>query len=56
MKLAGFDVLNEEDEEPGSTDLGNGSYSCPVLYANVGIADGKALVHEEVFLDVANRY
>ncbi|MGL6200997.1 MAG: M20 family metallopeptidase [Lachnospiraceae bacterium] len=54
MKLAGFDALNEEDEEPGSTDLGNVSYSCPVLYANVGIADGKALVHEEAFLDVAN--
>ncbi|RVU54243.1 M20 family peptidase [Anaerosphaera multitolerans] len=54
MALSGFEPLCQEEEVPGSTDIGNVSYACPTLYGNVGIGDGKALVHEEAFLQYAN--
>ncbi|QIB67900.1 M20 family metallopeptidase [Aminipila butyrica] len=54
MEQAGFEALSQEDEVPGSTDIGNVSYCCPTLYGNVGIADGKVKVHEEDFLEHAN--
>lgn len=54
MERAGFEPLSQEDEIPGSTDIGNVSYCCPTLYGNVGIAGGKAKVHEEEFLKYAN--
>ena len=41
-------------EVPGSTDIGNLSYACPTLYGNVGLAGGKANVHEEAFLEYAD--
>ena len=54
MYEAGFEPLSQIPEVPGSTDIGNVSYACPTLYGNVGIAAGKAKVHEEEFLQYAN--
>lgn len=54
LEAAGFAEFSEEDEIPGSTDVGNVSYKCPTLYGNIGIAGGKAKVHEEAFLEHAN--
>jgi len=54
MYKAGFETLSEVPEVPGSTDIGNLSYACPTLYGNVGIAGGKANVHEEAFLEYAD--
>lgn len=54
LKKAGFDRFSMDDEIPGSTDIGNVSHRAPTLYSNIGIADGKAKVHEEEFLDYAN--
>ena len=54
MYEAGFEPLSQIPEVPGSTDIGNVSYACPTLYGNVGIAGGKAKVHEEEFLEYAN--
>lgn len=54
LEQAGFTQFSEEDEIPGSTDIGNVSYRCPTLYGNIGIAEGKYKVHEEGFLTCAN--
>ena len=54
MYEAGFEPLSQIPEVPGSTDIGNLSYACPTLYGNVGIAGGKAKVHEEEFVKYAN--
>lgn len=54
LERAGFEKLSTEEEIPGSTDIGNVSHKAPTLYGNVGIADGKAKVHEEEFLEYAN--
>lgn len=54
LRKAGFADFSMEDEIPGSTDIGNVSHKTPTLYGNIGIADGKAKVHEEAFLDHAN--
>jgi amidohydrolase len=53
MTELGFDIHGEEDN-PGSTDIGNVSHACPTLYMNVGVADGKVQPHEEGFVAVAN--
>lgn len=54
LKNAGFKDFSMEDEIPGSTDMGNVSHKVPTLYGNIGIAEGKAKVHEEEFLEHAN--
>ncbi|WP_258113448.1 M20 family metallopeptidase [Aerococcus urinae] len=54
MRLSGFDDISEEEEKPGSTDIGNVSYACPTFYGNVGVGQGKVFVHEEGFLQVAD--
>lgn len=54
MELSGFEPLSQEDETPGSTDIGNVSQVCPTLYGNVGIGEGTVQVHEEKFLEYAN--
>lgn len=54
MAASGFEPLSKAGEVPSSTDLGNVSYRCPVLYGNVGIAEGRAVVHEEAFIPYVN--
>ncbi|QZY54055.1 M20 family metallopeptidase [Crassaminicella profunda] len=54
LENVGFKNFSERDEIPGSTDIGNVSYAAPTMYGNIGIADGKAKVHEEEFLQYAN--
>jgi amidohydrolase len=54
MRIAGFEEFSMEEEIPGSTDVGNVSHRAPVLYGNVGVAEGEARVHEEAFLNHAN--
>lgn len=54
LEKAGFKEFSKEERNPGSTDIGNVSYAAPTMYANIGIAQGKAKVHEEEFLEYAN--
>lgn len=54
LEKVGFDNFTDEDEIPGSTDIGNVSHKAPTFYGNIGMGKGKAKVHEQAFLEYAN--